>query len=299
MITRSAPKYSMGGQVVADSLRSLGFRTDAQGLALVETEPRWRATEVVLAQSAWNVMPYDQFTHLLRPIPAKMRARFRARRAVAQRNLRQAGRIVCLTDAMADLVRASTGRDVVVSHITAPLDVFTFAIRQVPEPFAVVPGTLTWHKRPLAALEWVTCHPEVDLEQVWFCGSDDGSGCRDAVVRRASELNIQVRIGPQSRNDLSKLLSRAAVTLLPSALESLGFSLAEALVAGVPVVASRIPAHDEVARRVGGTPPTWDWNVAVPSQPTRRTPTLAPDSIRAEWRALGVALELGREWDVN
>ena len=96
----SAPRRSLGGAVVEDSLRGVGFASPASGARLVETQrPGRHAFTAVLAQNAWNVIPRADFERLALPYPSRMLTRMRLRRVVAHVNLRRARRVVCLSEA--------------------------------------------------------------------------------------------------------------------------------------------------------------------------------------------------------
>lgn len=69
------------------------------------------------------------------------------------------------------------------------------------------------------------------------------------LAERAAQLGIADRLTFLGRVDdqgLGELLAKASIALFPSRGEGFGLALAEALAAGVPVVANDIPAHREV-----------------------------------------------------
>lgn len=280
-------RLSPGGRTGADSLLAAGFDPATPGVAVVETASPRRRVSSVLVRNAWNVIPMHEWRELQRPYPPKMQVRAFARRRLASHNLRRAGKVVCLTYAMAELTEEFIRRPVTVAPVTLPMD--AFAIRHEPAPrdgTAVVPGTVTWYKRPLAALDWLAAH-RPDITRVRFLGSDDGSGARAAVEQRARADGLEVEFGFADRADIYAQLARAELVLLPSALESLGFALSEALWVSDRVVASPLTPHREVAARLGREPRWWD-APAVTSNP----PAYDAERALSDWTAVAEVLGL-------
>ena len=290
----SAPGRSLGGTVVEDSLRGVGFTLPGEQCALVETQrPRRAPFTAVLAQNAWNVLPRAEFTRLAAPYPPRMVTRMRLRRLVSAMNLRRARHVVCLSEAMGDLVRASgvPGERVVVAPAYLALDMAepaTTGAEQAGEPYVLVPGTMTWYKDPQQAL---TTAAELGLAQVRFAGPDDGSGCWEDVQQVALAKGLRVSLETLGRDGMRRALREAALVVLPSRLESLGFSLGEALHHADRVVASALPAHVEAATWLGSSP-AWlpDYDVVAAAPTTLRS---GPD-VLAHWVAVGEALGLRR-----
>lgn len=82
----------------------------------------------------------------------------------------------------------------------------------------------------------------------------DGSGmaaCRELVARLSAE-DVVTFTGHADEETLRRWWATASVYATASLHEAFGIGLAEALVAGLPVVASAIPAHREVIRCAGG-----------------------------------------------
>lgn len=76
---------------------------------------------------------------------------------------------------------------------------------------------------------------------------DPGEG--DRLLALARRLGIADRVtlaGPYPDGAEAAYLSRASVSIFPSRGEGFGLALLEALAAGVPVVANRIPAHEDL-----------------------------------------------------
>lgn len=293
-----APRRSLGGAVVEQSLESVGFDVRRPDVAMVETRrPGSSPFSAVLAQSAFHVLPRHEFVALVKTYPAGMRWRMYARRAVARTNLRRAGHVVCLTEAMAQLVRDAIPRAsdrVVCVEALLPTDSLEHR-HDVTTPGAsledtlLVPGTVTWYKRPELGLE---CAQALGLEKVLYAGPDDGSGCWQTVQERAAALGIRVDRQVLDRAAMLRAYDGASTVLLPSALESLGFGLSEALVRAAHVVASPIPAHKELAAAIGREPA---WLPAVEGGSPNNAQRVTARAIRDSWQAVGAALGLDRQ----
>lgn len=290
-----ARALSFGGQVVEGSLREVGVRSFGEGLALVESSIRVRRFQTVLVQNAWNAIPQPEFRTRIREYPPSLRRRAQLRRAVSRRNIRRADKVVTLTYAMEQLVRDGVGVAAEVAPVSVPLQDWPDA----PGPAAtgrrlcVVPGTVTWFKRPGLALDWVAGSGD-RIDTILFCGRDDGSGAWDDVKVRAAELGLRVDRRVLNRGELYGVMASAELVVLPSGLESLGFGLAEALLVARRVVASPIPAHLEVAERVGG-PIEWleaEGSGARPMSP--RGAVMTKEEAVREWVSAADALGLVR-----
>ncbi|WP_439937490.1 hypothetical protein ACS3YM_16350 [Nocardia sp. N13] len=294
----SGTRRSFGGRVVEESLDRVGFDLSPD-VHIVETaRPTLSGGGTVLVQNAWNFLPDAEFDELSRPYPRRMQRRMRQRRILSALNLRRASKVVALTAAMAELVTRRTSGDVEVAEVLHPMDVLDAADDKtgMPDgPFVLLPGTITWYKDPLLGLALVASRAELPRTVV-LAGSDDGSGCWPEVGRVAATLGIEVVGGPVERPVMLAALRRAAAVVLPSRLESLGFSLTEALALTPGVVlASPIPAHLDLAERTGRTP-SWLGREAT-SAVTPAPPD--PDALHASWVALGAALGLPRRGAVG
>jgi glycosyltransferase involved in cell wall biosynthesis len=300
-VHQRARRRSLGGRVVEDSLTQVGYAFRPTVLMVETARPRPRGAAAVLVQNAWNFVPEAEFRELARPYPAPMRRRMEHRRLLARLNTRRAARIVALTTPMADLTGRSVGRAVEVSEVLYPLSLLDPADDHTglpEEPFVLVPGTLTWYKDPVVALTTVAARPDLP-RRVVFAGSDDGSGCWSEVQRVASTLGLRVTGGAVPPPVMRTALRRAAAVIVGSRLESLGFSLTEALaLAPGRVIASPLASHRALAERVGRVP---EWlgeqrpgttGGDVPSPPD-------PDDLRTSWIRLGECLGLSRTGEVS
>jgi glycosyltransferase involved in cell wall biosynthesis len=164
-----------------------------------------------------------------------MRARYRAAAAVIADSAFSAGEI-------AELV----GRSDV--HVVYPGvdDRFARIVRTPDEvPFALAVGTVERRKHLLRAVETVAAIPGLRLIAVGPPTPYAGE-----VHARIAELGVGDRVelrGYVERVELDALYARAALALVPSRYEGFGYAVAEALCAGLPVLAARTSSLIEVA----------------------------------------------------
>lgn len=295
--TPARPRRSGGGNVVEDSLRAVGFDVATPGVALVEAKrPERRPLSKVLVQNAWTVLPSEDFDRLAAPYPLAWRTRMLARRAVTRLNLHRADHVVCLTHAMGDLVRKATRTPVHVAPVSAPMDIWAQGGNPPVaghEDMVLVPGTITWYKRPQLALDIAARLGSKPRETplVLFAGRDDGSGAWQRTQAEARRLGLDVAASPMTRTEMKAALRTAMVTVIPSELESLSLSLSEALMLSRRVIASSLTVHREIADAVGREP---EWlETRLPTDPPETAPaSLTEDEARAAWVNVGRTLEL-------
>lgn len=258
---QGATRRSLGGQVVEAGLTSVGFHwCDHAELSLIETaRPHWHPYRVVMAQNAWNVVRTREFISLLRRHPVRSWPRFALRRMIAHINLRRADQVVCLTHAMG-VMCARFSTEITILPVTVPVDFLALAERPRRDDkwadVVLVPGTVTWHKDSPRAIE-IFSHLKTqrsNIGRVVFAGGDDGSGCWQAVERAAVETGVSCTRAVLSREEMISACASSAMVLIPSVLESLSLSFAESLALADVVVASDLPAHREVADRIGRQP---------------------------------------------
>ncbi len=128
-------------------------------------------------------------------------------------------------------------------------------IRRAPAdaPFALVVGTLERRKNLVRAVDTVAAIPGLRLVAV-----GPPTTYADEVRARIAGLGIADRVdlrGYVDRTVLDDLYATATFALVPSHYEGFGYALAEALCAGLPVIAARSSSLVEVA---GGAAPLVD-----------------------------------------
>jgi glycosyltransferase involved in cell wall biosynthesis len=112
-------------------------------------------------------------------------------------------------------------------------------------PFALVVGTVERRKNLLRAVETLAAVPELDLVAVGPPTPYAGE-----VLARVRDLGLGERValrGYVALAEIDRLYSEAALALVPSRYEGFGYALAEAMCAGLPVVAARSSSLVEVA----------------------------------------------------
>lgn len=303
------PRRSLGGSLVESSLEFFGFSTSAPHLAIVETSaPRWRGYDVVLVQNAWNVISATLFKEMLEPYSPPMRRRMWARRALAHYNITRAGKVICLTEYMTDLCSVRTTAQCTTVPVHAPPDVTRFTTRNRQETSGdatkiLIPGTVTWYKNPAAGIEYARAlrSERGRPSEVLLAGPDDGSGCLASMQTVARRYKLPLTNEVLNRNEMLQKLIEADVVCLGSRLESLGFSMAEALLLSPRVVASSIPTHKEISLRLGREP-SWDFSPLAPYD-SSPSPLLDSETLRFrtdhEWIQLGHVLGLGRHLETT
>jgi glycosyltransferase involved in cell wall biosynthesis len=133
-------------------------------------------------------------------------------------------------------------------HVVYPgVDARFAAIERRPQarPFALVVGTVERRKNLVRAIETLAAVPALDLVAV-----GPPTPYLDEVHARSDELGLGPRVtirGYIERAELDALYATATLALVPSRYEGFGYGLAEALCAGLPVIAARSSSLIEVA----------------------------------------------------
>jgi len=110
---------------------------------------------------------------------------------------------------------------------------------------ALVVGTVERRKNLIRAVETIAALPRVELVVV-----GPPTEYLDEVRRRIDQLGVASRValrGYVTRDELDELYATATVALVPSRYEGFGYAVAEALCAGLPVIAARSSSLVEVA----------------------------------------------------
>jgi alpha-maltose-1-phosphate synthase len=162
--------------------------------------------------------------------------------------LRHAARVICLTDAMREVVIETFGlrpeRVVVVAN---GVDMAVFGAAGAPrraDRELLFVGRLTPQKNVAVLVEAMAALPDVTLRIV-------GAGeLRAALERRVAALGLtNIRFEGQLPPDqLAACYQRATAVLMPSTHEGLPLVLLEAMAAGTPVVCSALPELLETGR---------------------------------------------------
>jgi len=261
--------------------------------------PTLRPFRAILAQNAWTMIARRQFRALCHPYPRRYAARHLARRAVAQMNLRRSASVYCLSESMQKLMK-ERGFNATVVPVTLPLDMCGPLDPRPPAwaadggPFILVPGTVTWYKGTDGVVSLLRRAGRTDLRVV-LAGHDDGSGCLQHVQHGLSDLDVKV--GPVTRPEMQWLLLNAEATFILSRLESLSFSMSEALAMSRVVVASPLPVHIELAERMGRAP-TWLAHDTAPEAYVGASRSGGPlrdadrECFADQWLALGRSMSL-------
>jgi glycosyltransferase involved in cell wall biosynthesis len=227
-------------------------------------------------------------------VQAHTRAYARAYFGVAMRRLYRGAAAVVLDSAFSrdefvDLVGARPELHVVHPGVDAR---FARIVRRPRErPLALVVGTVERRKNLIRAIETIAALPRIELVAV-----GPPTDYLDEVRRRIDQLGVGSRValrGYVTRDELDELYATATVALVPSRYEGFGYAVAEALCAGLPVIAARGSSLVEVAgdEAVLVDPDDADgWidalrpHVADPAAGTRRVaPARAAASERFSW----------------
>lgn len=289
----------MGGSVVQRNLEAAGFAIEDRHNALVETaRPSLQAFDSVLVQNAWNVIPESVFISLLRLYPAPMRSRMIARRRLAAFNIKRARKVVFLSNSAAEASQWLDIREVVVSPIHGSIirtEEPSAAVMQTKyDNVLVIPGTVTWYKRPDLALECLEVLQSTSMDKLalHFVGPEDRSGCSELLRKKAAEKPSSVEIYQLPHADMQYAIRQAYAVVIPSALETLSLSFLEAAVQAKRLIASPIPVHLELAATIG-VEPTWLGVQSSPGEAFNKG-FVSPSEVRAQWNRLGKTLNLTR-----
>jgi glycosyltransferase involved in cell wall biosynthesis len=180
-------------------------------------------------------------------------------RLAGRRLMAASRRVVVCTDAEAELVLRDFPRQVPADRITVvPPAVADPARGRPPFPSeAPVVLTVARHEpykrtdllvRAIAELR----RRAVPVRLVVVGGGSGLDGLRELAAQLAAQ-DVVTFTGPVDDDTLARWWASASLYATASLQESFGIGLAEALAAGLPVVASGIPAHREVIRRAGSS----------------------------------------------
>jgi glycosyltransferase involved in cell wall biosynthesis len=182
----------------------------------------------------------------------------RAYRPAGRRLMAASRRIVVDTDAEAGLLLRDFPRDVHRDKITVvPLAVADPIRSRQPYPGEAAPVVLTVARQERYKRTDLLVRAVAELRSravpTRLVVVGDGSGlaaCRDLAARLGAQ-DIVTFTGRADDESLGRWWASASLYATASLHEAFGIGLAQGLVAGLPVVASGIPAHCEVIRRAG------------------------------------------------
>ncbi len=165
---------------------------------------------------------------------------------VMRARYRQAAAVITDSGFAADEFRELVGRTDV--HVVYPgVDERFIALERAPaaEPFALAVGTIERRKDLVRAVETVAACPGLRLIAVGpFTPYADEVRARIAALGIADRVELR---GYVERAELDTLYATATFAIVPSRYEGFGYAVAEALCAGLPVIAARSSSLIEVA----------------------------------------------------
>lgn len=181
--------------------------------------------------------------------------------SMAKRALRHADALVVPSHTVADQLseimnfgdRVRVIGGAVSPGLRVPADADARAERlDLPGEYLVALGGLEQRRGLVQLLAALALPDSGDIPLVVIGPDDNGSGSLGAAAREAGLADGRVRaLGALRDADLSVVLDRAAVFVLPSLLEGFGLQLLEAFHFGTPVIHSDTPALVEVAGGAG------------------------------------------------
>jgi glycosyltransferase involved in cell wall biosynthesis len=154
--------------------------------------------------------------------------------------------LTCSTFARDEFLELAGARDEVHTVYPGVDERFAALVRRPRQrPFALVVGTVERRKNLLRAIDTLAAIPDLDLVAV-----GPPTPYLDDVRARVRDLGLGTRVelrGYVTRAEIDDLYATATLALVPSHYEGFGYALAEAMCAGVPVVAARSSSLVEVA----------------------------------------------------
>jgi glycosyltransferase involved in cell wall biosynthesis len=198
--------------------------------------------QVLVVQSPWH---FGQEGRLARRRWSKpMQMRLAVESAAARASVRNAERVICVSEAMRSYVVEDFGDlDKIAVAPSAPPR-FPPGLRQSDphDPYVLSVGIDLPHKDWTGLIS--AFEHETDLPPLWLVGWCSQAR-RHELAERSRNSPIRM-LGPVTdRSELADLYRNATCTIAHSHLESYGFTGVEALSVGSPLAASDIPAHRE------------------------------------------------------
>lgn len=161
--------------------------------------------------------------------------------------LRRASRVSATSDSSRDASR-EIAPDIPVEMVSAGVPAELFGIVRRPKSFLLYFGRLDiFHKGLDTLLEAIAIlareRPDIELR---IAGRGSSSGKLQAMIDQLGiSRNVQL-LGAVTDAERNELLATAAIQLMPSRFEGFGLAAAEAMAAGVPLIASSVGSLPEV-----------------------------------------------------
>ncbi len=234
----------------------------------------------------------------------RSRAKFALLGWWARRSLRRADFVVCSTQAGADIVDSwvGSGTEVAVRPIPVPVAASDLEIAPVIGRILLVGDHYSYKHWPVAidaAGEFAAgVGRPIDVVHL---GDEREPAAFEAAQRAAervaaADVPVTVQfLGPRSRDEVFEQMSRADVLMMPSASETQGLPVAEAMAAGVPVVCRDLPVFVDQGADALTTVPV----EAGSSEFAHALVLLDDPEVRERRASTGASLVVrGDEWDL-
>ena len=198
--------------------------------------------QVLVLQSPWHFG--EEGRRARRRCPRAMQMRLAAESMVARASLRNADRVICVSEMMRSLVVEDFGSLEKVTVVPSAPPRFPLAVEQTHprDPYVLSVGIDLPHKDWTGLIR--AFGRERDLPPLWLVGWCSRARRRE-LAERSRHASVHL-LGPVTdRGQLADLYRNATCTIAHSHLESYGFTAVEALSLGSPLAASDIPAHRE------------------------------------------------------
>jgi glycosyltransferase involved in cell wall biosynthesis len=245
-------RSSGGGSTVRNSL---GIREIdlPDGVYLRESRPVVSRPKAVLVQNALNFLS-NRKTIQLAGVRFALSPKQQLRRLFARFSVRRADLVICLSHAMFSTVNPLIGRNaaaMAVVPVTVPLDVIDCVEHRSELPEGIdgifhIGGILKYKR--IDTLINAVATSALQTKSISLIGPATPHLLE--LMEHASSLRVALVTEEWSRADLLSKLGTNSTVVLTSSIESLSFPLAEAAALGCRVIASRIPAHVELAERL-------------------------------------------------
>lgn len=165
-----------------------------------------------------------------------------------RRTIRQARWITATSRATLDTLRPLARKDAEIEVVTAGVPDELFDLRRHEQGFLLFFGRMDWFQKGLDTLLDATRVLVNQRPGIRLLLAGRGKDA-ERVSRRCRELGVEANVemvGPVSDEERLRMLAGASALLMPSRFEGFGMVAAEAMAAGVPVVATAAGSLPEV-----------------------------------------------------